>query len=109
MKVYDLHDPNGHVFAFEVENIFLSRRGVVRVVRAIPGVVVARTPRLFSWLREEEFCEFVIDGQTFVAWESFGDNSRYWIGPKPPHWCEQLTRVREAFSRWRPLFGLAAG
>ena len=37
MKVYDLKDKDGRVFAFEVHNLLLSRRGVCNVVRTIPG------------------------------------------------------------------------
>jgi hypothetical protein len=46
---------------------------------------------------EDEFCEFEIKGQKFVALEPFGDNSRYWIGPKPSKWCEQVAIVRSTF------------
>ena len=110
MKVYELHNSAGRTFAFEVENTFLGRRGVVRVVRSIPGAVVTRTPKFLSWFREEQFCEFIVDGREFVAWEPYGDNSRYWIGPKeePPEWCEQTAKVMEAF-RNRGLLGFAAG
>ena len=101
MKVYDLKDKNGRVFAFEVNNFLLGRRGVGKVVRTIPGARITRAPRLFSG--DDEFCEFEVEGKVFVAWEPWGDNSRYWIGPRPPEWCEQVATVREAFVRYRPL------
>jgi hypothetical protein len=50
-----------------------------------------------SWFREEQFCEFEVEGQRFVIEEPYGDNSRYWIGPEPPAWCEQIGVVRDAF------------
>ncbi len=34
-------------------------------------------PRRFSWMGEDEFCEFELEGQTFVVYEPFGDSSRY--------------------------------
>ncbi|GGA00902.1 hypothetical protein GCM10011408_22410 [Dyella caseinilytica] len=34
-------------------------------------------------------------------WEPFGDNSRYWIGPEPVHWCPQIDVVRHAFAKRR--------
>jgi len=37
MKVYDLKDDEGRVFAFEVDNSVLGRHGLCRVVRGIPG------------------------------------------------------------------------
>ncbi len=97
MKVYDLHESEGRVYAFEADNLLLGRRGAVRVVRSIPGVRVVRRPRALSWLREETFCEFELDGVRFVVWEPFGDTSRYWIGPEPVSLTPQLDRVRLAF------------
>lgn len=63
----------------------------------IPEVRILRRPKLFSYMREEEFCEFEVDSEAFVAWEPFGDNSRYWIGPKDGKWNVQVDKVRAAF------------
>src|SRR5215831_16031877 len=81
MKVHDLKDSQGRVFAFEVANTLLTRRGVCKIVRSLPGA------RLLSGrkeLGEQEFCTFEVQGQRFKAWEPFGDSSRYLIGPEPP-------------------------
>lgn len=102
MHTYDLKDAQGRVFAFEVSNSRLGRRRAVRVVSELPNVRVRRSPRWLSWFCEEEFCEFEIDGRVFVMAEPWGDSSRYWIGPKPAHWCEEVSFVREAFQRIRP-------
>ncbi len=109
MKTYDLRDSEGRIYAFEVSNVLLGRRGVCRVVRSIPGAKLTRMPRLLSWCREEEFCAFTVDGETFVAWEPFGDNGRYWIGPKSARWCPQIEVVKAAFRRTRIPFALARG
>ena len=101
MKTYELLDKDGHFFAFEVGNAGLGRRGVCRVVEAIPGAKVVRRPKFLSWFREEEFCEFVVDGKTFVAWEPYGDSSRYWIGPDPIEPLPQTQRVQAAFDAFR--------
>ena len=104
MTVHELKDKDGRVFAFEVGNFLLSRRGVCRILRAIPGVRILRTPRFLSWLSGEEvFCEFEVNGQRFEAWEPWGDSSVYWIGPEPPQWCEQVALVCDAFKRASPL------
>lgn len=101
MKVFDLIDKEGRLYAFEVWNFGFGRGKVVRVIKTIPGVKITRNPlRFFSWFREEEFCEFSLGTQHFVAWEPFGDNSRYWIGPKSPAPCIELTTVRDAFAAW---------
>ena len=97
METYELHDEDGRVFAFEVNNAGLGRKGVCRVVETIPGAQIIRRPKFLSWFREEVFCEFSVGGKTFVAWEPFGDNSRYWIGPEPVEWLAETQSVRDAF------------
>ena len=97
METYELLDEDGRLFAFEVNNAGLGRNGVCRVVETIPGAQVIRRPKFLSWFREEVFCEFLVDGKTFVAWEPFGDNSRYWIGPEPTEPLTQIRSVRDAF------------
>jgi len=90
--------PDGNLWAFEVNNFSLGRKGVCRVVTSIEGAVLVRGPRFFSWFREDSFCEFLVDGERFEAEEPFGDNSRYWIGPKPPRLLPQTKKVRDAFA-----------
>ena len=102
MLVHDLKDSQGRVFAFEVPNFVLGRSGAVAIVRSIPRVRLIRGPVRWSWFREESFCEFKVDSRRFVIWEPFGDNSRYWVGPEPPAWCEEVDVVRRAFLRARP-------
>jgi hypothetical protein len=97
VRVYDVRDKEGRVFAFEIANSFRGRRDVVDVISAIPGARVIRSPKFLSLFREEEFCEFELEGDRFVAWEPFGDNSRYWIGAEPPRWLPQLEHIRAAF------------
>jgi len=99
MRLYDLHDREGRVFAFEVSNFWSTRSAVCRIASTSPGVRIVRRPKWLSWFREEVFCEFELDGITFVAWEPFGDNTRFWIGPEPTRWGKQIDRVREAFRR----------
>lgn len=63
---------------------------------------VLRGPARLSAFREEQFCEFEVEGQRFIVWEPFGDNSRYWVGPEPAVWCKEVDVVRAAFRRARP-------
>jgi hypothetical protein len=69
MKIHDLKDTEGRVFAFEVPNTLLTRREACKHVRSIPGA------RLLSGqkeLRDEEFCLFELQGQRFKAWSRSG-------------------------------------
>ena len=97
MKTYELLDEDGHLFAFEVNNTGLGRKGVCRVVETITGARITRRPKFLSWFRKETFCEFEIDGEAFVAWEPFRDNSRYWLGPEPTKLLPQTQTLRKAF------------
>jgi hypothetical protein len=106
MKVYNIKDNEGRIFAFEVNNIFFSRMRLCKLVRSIPETQIVKAPSYWSFrlIGEEEFCEFEIHGQKFVAVEPFGDNSRYWITPIPPIWCKQVAIVRSVFVNHK-LFG----
>jgi hypothetical protein len=104
MKVHDLKDKEGRVFAFEISNLLLSRRKICKLIQSIPEMKILKKPN-FRSRHEEEFCEFEIQGQKFVAWEPFGDNDHYWIGPKSTVWCEQVEIVRNAFINHK-RFGL---
>ena len=95
MTIYDLKDKEGRIFAFEIDNV--GRECLCKIIRSFPEVHILREPKFLSEMREDEFCEFEIRGQKFRAWEPFGDNSRYWIGPEPTKWCEQVNTVRELF------------
>jgi hypothetical protein len=100
MKIHDLKNKEGVVCAFEVSNILLRRRAACRIVRSIPGVKLVRRTR------NDQFCQFELDGVTFVLWEPWGDSSRYWVGPEPPRPVDQLALVRREFARWHPFAGL---
>lgn len=106
MRVYDLQDKTGRVYAFEVNNLFLVRRGACRVVRTIPNVNILNSPKLLSWSSEDVFCVFELSGQRFLILEPYGDNSRYWIEPEPPDFTELISVVREAFEH-AGIFGIA--
>lgn len=97
MKTYPIGESTETMYAFEVDNFRVGRRGAVRIVKTIPGVQIVRHPkRWFSWFREEGFCEFEVDSVRFEIAEPYGDNSRYWIGKSPTGgWCEQLEVVHK--------------
>jgi hypothetical protein len=110
MKTREMKNDAGIVTGFSVSNLFLRRWAVPKVVRSIPGARVVRKQRPFRFRARDDFCEFVVDGKTFLVIEPFGDNSKYWVVAEPPEpHCPSLAKVREAFARHRVLFGLHAG
>lgn len=104
MKVFDIEDSEGRALAIGVANVGISREGVVRILRSVPGVRIVASTRLYS--RTDEFCEFEIAGVRFRAWEPSGDGSRYWIGTSPARFVEQFASVRAAFVRYVPPRGV---
>jgi hypothetical protein len=108
MRVSDLRNDAGLLTGFSVSRLLLGRTGARRIVAAIPGCKVVRRQGRFKLSGRDDFCEFAIDGKTFLVIEPFGDNSRYWVVADPPEAeCPQLARVRDAFQRHR-VFGLFA-
>jgi hypothetical protein len=106
MQVWELNDEEGRTFAIEVPSI-AGRRRVVRLVEQVEGVRVLRAPRIFSWLREEVFCEFELDGEPYEISEPFGDNSRYLIGKPESGWHPSFHRVVAVFRDSSLWFGKA--
>ena len=116
MRIDDLRDRDGCLFAFEVSS-WIGRYGTLQVARTIPGVRITRE----RW-GDDTFLEFDVEGVSFVAWEAYGDSSGYWIGPEPARPVPQIEIVREAFVhtprwlqwRWKivlllwPLLGTAS-
>src|ERR1051325_2932956 len=92
MRVFDILDSDGRIFAFEVNNNFLSRRRIVRIIEKIPNAEVIRTQK-----RRDEFCEFTVEGENFVIWEPWNDSSRFWIGPKSKRYTPQFESIRRVF------------
>ncbi|NOX60267.1 MAG: hypothetical protein GXP29_15605 [Planctomycetes bacterium] len=99
MKTFDVEDSQSRLIAFEIENAGIGRRGVCALISSIPNTEVTRSPKLLSWFREDAFCEFVVDGEPYIVEEPFGDNSRYWIGPKSPRWLPQTEGLRDAVAQ----------
>ncbi|MEH6543009.1 MAG: hypothetical protein V7721_03615 [Porticoccaceae bacterium] len=105
MQVFEDRNNIGQLRFFEVNNTFLGRRGVVRIIKRVPGVTITQTPKIFlSWFRESEFCKFKIGENEFTVGEPFGDNSRYWISG--PRQSEKLEDVASEFKQQRLPFGL---
>ena len=81
MRTWPITDNEGRVTAFEVSMIRIGLREIERLIRAIPGVSeVSRRPLFTS--PADVHLTFSYRSIGCVVWEPFGDNSRYWIGPK---------------------------
>ncbi len=102
MRTHILPNTDGAPYAFEISNLLLTRNQACKLVEVIPGAVVVRRSRLFR--DTDDFCEFKIGDAVFLIEEPFGDNSRYWVGPKDGKPTSSLDVVRSAFEAhesWR--------
>jgi hypothetical protein len=81
MKTYTIKDNNGNPFAFEIDNVYISLRKLSKLLSSMEGIRNLKVRRLFE-MHKENHIEFEYNGDFFVVWEPFGDNSTYWIGPK---------------------------
>jgi len=109
MRTRDLRQQSGELSGFIVSNLLLSRYGVANIASSIKGCTIARRPRRFSLSAPDDFCEFSLNGKTFLAVEPFGDNSEFWIVSEPAEDSPELALVRETFERRRVLFGVFSG
>ena len=109
MKTKELRNDDGTLTGFSVSNLFLSRHGVPKVVATIPSALVVRKQRPFRLAGPDDFCEFVVDGKTFLVIEPYGDSSEFLVVTEPPEECQQIAKVQHAFAQHRVLFGLYAG
>ncbi len=98
MKTFPIRDDQERLFAFEVRNLFLSRRRTINILKSIEGVEITFRRAPFSAGPSDVFCRFLFDGHQYIAEEPFGDSSRYWIGPEPPQWLPQTEKLHAVFS-----------
>jgi hypothetical protein len=97
MKIYDIQKNDGQVFAFEISSS-ISRKSLCKTIAAISGAKLIKQRSLIGDIRgEEEVCEFELNDEIFIVSEPFGDNSRYWIGPKSLKWNANTELVRDMF------------
>ncbi|MEZ5489604.1 MAG: hypothetical protein R3F50_04735 [Gammaproteobacteria bacterium] len=97
----------GEIHGFEIGNLLVTRKGVLRIVERIPEVTVTLKPKLFARPPQHDvFCQFQYQGQEFEIEEPWGDNSRYLISAVPPGPCPQMEFIERAFAEarsWRNI------
>ena len=97
-----LSKPDGWLFAFEIENVYISLAAVVNVLRRIEGVADVEPRRLFS-KDSDVHVKFKYRGHACIVLEPFGDNSRYWIGPDSEATFD-MAQIEIAFKNYKPPF-----
>jgi hypothetical protein len=70
----------GRTHAFEIENVYVSRRTVAKLLRQTEGITDVHLRGRFG-SSDDVRVAFKYLGSDYIVWEPYGDNSRYWIGP----------------------------
>jgi len=104
MKTYTIKDNNGNPFAFEIDSVYISVRKLTKILSSLEKIRNIKTRRLFE-RNKENHIEFEYLDDPFVIWEPFGDNSRYWIGPKDTEKkTAKITDIEEILKSYKPPF-----
>ena len=105
MKTYPIVKEGANPFAFEIDHVYLSRRTIVRLLNTVEGVTEVHLGGCFG-SSDDIRIEFKCQGHEYIVMEPFGDNSRYWIGPKggkddvPA--AANIGKIKSAFERYKP-------
>ena len=104
MKTFSISDDRGSPYAFEIPLVYVSSSSLRRILSRVDGVSHIRRPSRAS-RREGARWEFECGGEEYVVWEPYGDNSRYWIGPRgdavEPH-PRHIAVIERAFREHKP-------
>ena len=103
MRTWELHTDDGRTYGFEISNLTITRGGVVRTIKRIPGASITKGERYLE-RRRDDFCHFTMNGAKFIATEPFGDNSRFWIYADDESGIPYVAAIQGVFGQ-RRLFG----
>lgn len=86
-----------HPYAFEIDVVDASPSTIIQILKLVPEVTSIQPRKPFS-AQSEIHVEFEYNGRRYVVWEAYGDNSRYWIGPKDiDNDAPDLSHIESAF------------
>lgn len=89
-------------FAFEIETAYLEPGTVTRLLKDVVGVSHVRERKPFA-PNDEIHAEFRYMNRNYVVWEPYGENTRYWIGPRAPEaGAVSVEPIERAFRQYRP-------
>jgi hypothetical protein len=103
MKTYPIKREDFTLHAFEIENTYISMSAIKKILKSVSGVTSIKR-QLFS----DDRLVFKYNNEDWVVNEPWGDNSRYWIGPKNvENHTLDVTPINEAFNKYEsPLIKL---
>ncbi len=91
-------------FAFELDCIYVSLKKIEELLNQVDSVSEVKGRKLFSQETEDEHLSFKYKDHEFIVWEPFGDNSRYWIGPRDEKGVISVDDIALKFIYYSPPF-----
>jgi len=103
MKTFPICRDDGSMKAFEIRSAWITFHLLFKILRAVEGVGDAKRNR-----KGDDRVVFRYRGEDFVVNEPWGDNSRYWIGPRDAADSPlDVSQIQEAFVRHQGVLSRA--
>ncbi|HSN21269.1 MAG TPA: hypothetical protein VLS49_11360 [Usitatibacter sp.] len=104
MRTFPTSTEQANRASFEVNNVLVSRRIAAKILKNVPNVSDVRLEGHFGGVNDIRV-SFKYFGQDYVVWEPYGDNTRYWIGPRELSTTSRsIEEIQKAFSQYSPPF-----
>ena len=105
MRTYPIYtQEEDRLFAFEVENIYISPSMVANLLSQANGVTEIKVRKIFT-KPSDIHVEFNYFGHPHIVFEPYGDSSRYWVGPRDiKEELVAITNIEDIFKRYHPPF-----
>lgn len=102
MKTWPIKGEKNQVFAFEIKNVSIGVSSMADLLKTVPEVSAVSVRKLFS-KSSDVHIEFFYCGHELMVWEPFGDNSRYWIGPRDDDGEKpDIEKLEKVFQGYQP-------
>jgi len=104
METYPIKNEAGLIYAFEIENIYISLREIATILSSLNEISNIKIRKPFQTATENQI-EFECMGKKCIVWEPYGDSSRYWIGAKDVDNKDiDVTAIEASFKCHQPFF-----
>src|SRR5690606_34196895 len=103
MRTHKILDGAGNLYAFEIGNFLVSGSTLARILKTKLGAVITSPPT--AVISKTDIRQvFQLHGSRFIVEETFGDNSRYWVGPEASDGVRDplSDQIHEVISQYLP-------
>ena len=100
MRTHKFYNDKDVLFAFEIENIYISVKRIKKLlesINSVENISSGRNVAVADVRIKFEYC-----GDQFIVMEPFGDNSRFWIGAEENSKSFDVSAIERVFSNYKP-------